>query len=515
MKRKFLVKPIAAALGLTLVLTGCGGSWGLADGTLSITGVKGDQMTQTVTGTQGTGELAPAFDEDNVVLTFGVMADAHVMSKDSHESSEDLMESMGHEDIEVAGDIAILANTTFYTNDYIVKGLGFLEELAGGKLDCMVMPGDLTNTGSRDDAAKFNELFHEGLKNSEIPLIYSTGNHDEYAEGGGEGQYLLEMFDKEHYSADIVTEGPNLSRHSVVNGIHFIQVNGENFEVGKTLYTKAAHEFLHEALKKAAEDAPGQPIFVIAHTGIPGTVAGSNCMAPDFPTLIWSTDELRECLEEYPQVILLSGHTHYSQNSDRTIYQDDFTMLNIGPMQYMLTDYGFYNLGEGQSTIPEEYSEHPQAMLFDVDKNGTVRIRRYDIGLLEQQGETWYVKAPGFADSLSDFRANRAAKPGPVFENKDLAAETADGTIKLSFSRASGNGSQVWYYLVCAENENGETVLERKYHTDLFSAPQEEEMRDTWEIDLEGLAAGKYTVSVTACNVWNAMGETQTVEAEI
>ena len=68
-------------------------------------------MTQTVAGTQGAGELAPAFDEDNVVLTFGVMADAHVMSKDSHESSEDLMESMGHEDI------AILANTTFYTND--------------------------------------------------------------------------------------------------------------------------------------------------------------------------------------------------------------------------------------------------------------------------------------------------------------------------------------------------------------------------------------------------------------
>lgn len=117
MKRKFLVKPIAAALGLAMALTGCGGSWGLADGTLSITGVKGDQMTQTDTGTQGTGELAPAFDEDNVVLTFGVMADAHVMSKDSHESSEDLMESMGHEDIEVAGDIAILANTTFYTND--------------------------------------------------------------------------------------------------------------------------------------------------------------------------------------------------------------------------------------------------------------------------------------------------------------------------------------------------------------------------------------------------------------
>ena len=51
-------------------------------------------------------ELAPAFDADNIVLTFGAMADAHIMSKDSQASSEDLMNSMGQGDIEVKGYMA-------------------------------------------------------------------------------------------------------------------------------------------------------------------------------------------------------------------------------------------------------------------------------------------------------------------------------------------------------------------------------------------------------------------------
>ena len=456
--------------------------------------------------------LAPAFDENSIILTFGAMADAHVMSKDSRESSEDLMNSMGQGDIEVKGDLAIMSATVFHTNEYLENGLKFLEAEAGGDLDCMVLPGDLTNTGSQDDAIKFYEIFTAALKNPEMPLLYSTGNHDQLVEGGGEGEYLREAFSDAAYAADVVTDGPGYSRHSVVNGIHFIELDGDDYEVGGILYTKAAHEFLRDSLAEAAADAPGKPIFVIAHTSIPGTVAGSNCMAPDFPTLIWSTDELRECLSGYPQVVLLSGHTHYSQNSDRTIYQDDFTMLNIGPMQYMITNYGFYNLGEGYSVLPEEFDKHPQAMLFDVDANGSIRIRRYDVGLLKQQGETWYVKAPGYADSLSDFRSNRAAKPGPIFKTNDLKAEVADGTVTLTFSKASGNGSQVYYYWICAVDENGKTVLERKYHTDLYSAPQEENMRDSWQITLDGLAPGKYTVTVTACNVWDALGDTQTVE---
>ena len=200
--------------------------------------------------------LAPAFDENNIVLTFGAMADAHIMSKDSRESSEDLMNSMGQSDIEVKGDLAIMSMTTFHTNDYFKTGLQLLEKEAGGDLDCMVLPGDLTNTGSRDDAAKFYEIYNDALNNPEMPLLYSTGNHDQLVEGGGEGEYLREAFSDAAYAADVVTDGPGYSRHSVVNGIHFIEIDGNDYEVGGILYTKAAHEFLRDSLAEAAADAP-------------------------------------------------------------------------------------------------------------------------------------------------------------------------------------------------------------------------------------------------------------------
>ena len=458
-------------------------------------------------------QTAPAFDEESIILKFGAMADAHIMAKDPRASSEDLMKSMGKADIQDKGDIATLSATVFQTNLYLEKGLAYLEKEAGGNMDCFVFSGDLTNTGSKDDAQKFYDIYNKALHNPEIPLLYSTGNHDQLAEGGGEGEYLRDVFDDAVYSADLVSDGPGYSRHSVVNGIHFIELNGSDYEIGGILYSRESQEFLRESLETAAKDTPGQPIFVVAHTSIPGTVAGSNVIQPDFPTLIWSTDELRGCLAAYPQVVMLSGHTHYSQNSDRTIYQDDFTMVNVGPMQYMLTDYGFYNLDGGHSALPEEYDKHPQAMLFEVDKNGTIRLKRYDVEQMKQQGETWYIKAPGYVDSLADFRSDRAAKKGPVFDNTKLVKKVTEDSVSLRFSKASGSGSQVYYYWLVVKDDNGKTVIERKYHTDLYSAPRESDMRDEWEIKIEGLKAGKYTASVTACNVWHTLGDT--IEAEV
>lgn len=474
-------------------------------------------VEQVPASSESTVEQAPAFDEGSIVLTFAAMADAHIMSKSSQESSEDLMASMGisEGDLELAGDVLTMAQTTFHTNDHMIKGLQFLEELAGGRLDCLAYPGDLTNTGTKEDAEKFYSIFVEGLKHPDTPLIFCTGNHDLYAGGAGNGGYLRQAFDDALYSADIVSDGPENSRHSVVNGIHFIQLNATNYDLGEILFTKEVREFLKERLEIAAKDAPGKPIFVLTHTSTPGTVAGSSLQTALFPTLVWSTDELRECLSAYPQVIQLSGHTHYSQNNERTIFQDDYTMINVGPMHYTTSDYGFFNCGENHSSLPEEYSEHPQAMMFDVDKNGTVRLRRYDIGLLKQQGEDWFIKAPGYEDSLSDFRSDRAAKPGPTFNTKDLAATAAGGNITLTFSRASGNASQVYYYAICVKDASGKEILERRYMSDLFISPQEADMRPRWEIVLEGLNAGKYTIDVTACNVWHALGDTQAVTVEV
>ena len=101
----------------------------------------------------------------------------------------------------------------------------------------------------------------------------------------------------------------------------------------------------------------------------------------------------------------------------------------------------------------------------------------------------------------------------PVFDNTKLVKKVTEDSVSLRFSKASGSGSQVYYYWLVVKDDNGKTVIERKYHTDLYSVPRESDMRDEWEIKIEGLKAGKYTASVTACNVWHTLGDT--IEAEV
>lgn len=60
------------------------------------------------------------------------------------------------------------------------------------------------------------------------------------------------------------------------------------------------------------------------------------------------------------------------------------------------------------------------------------------------------------------------------------------------------------------------TPEERKYQTDIFSVAQESEMAATVSISLGKLDTGKtYTVTVTACNVWDKAGDTLTTVIDL
>ena len=39
-------------------------------------------------------------------------------------------------------------------------------------------------------------------------------------------------------------------------------------------------------------------------------------------------------LKEYPQVIHFTGHTHYTIEDERSIWQNEYTWINVGPSHY-------------------------------------------------------------------------------------------------------------------------------------------------------------------------------------
>lgn len=459
---------------------------------------------------------APAFDENNVVLTFAALSDTHIMEDPatSMDGIRNGIAAAGLTPEDFGPDMVTLLKTKFYNNLSFQKSFPFLAAKSGRGLDALVIPGDLTNNGLQAEVDTLAKYFNAEPALKDKPFIYCSGNHDIFNDTISPKftERIYESLPASAFAADIKPLGENDSRHSVINGIHFVQVNVNNYEWSNGVYSLSTLRWLEEELEDACKADPSKPVFVLSHLAIPGTVTGSNYVSTgDAADMVWACDYIKPILDKYPQAFLLSGHTHFSMNNERDIIQDKFTMMNIGPLHYLISDNGFYNMGKGEAQLIDGYADHPQGTLFEVDKNGTTRIRCFDFGLGKQIGQSLIVYAPGYRNSLSSYGFDRASKPGPTFPaSATIQTSVKEGDVILTFPRASGNGSQVYYYLVRIDIGEGNTIV-RKYQTDIYSTAQEEDMATPVNINLDKLDKGKsYTVTVTACNVWDKVGDTLT-----
>ncbi|MEG0457864.1 MAG: metallophosphoesterase, partial [Oscillospiraceae bacterium] len=84
------------------------------------------------------------FDENNIVLSFGSMSDLHFASSDSH----------GHDKM-------------------LNKAVATFQDLAGGKdkLDAVLLAGDLTDYGTKDEFAKPAQRFKDALAGTDTEVV--------------------------------------------------------------------------------------------------------------------------------------------------------------------------------------------------------------------------------------------------------------------------------------------------------------------------------------------------------
>ena len=111
--------------------------------------------------------------------------------------------------------------------------------------------------------------------------------------------------------------GEPVNSHNIINGYHFIcwgSLDGS--------YDKCNNntDKVRAELDKAVKDDPNKPIFVISHLNPQDTAYGSDD---------WGNADINTVLKDYPQVISLSGHSHYSLIDERSIWQGDYTAFTI------------------------------------------------------------------------------------------------------------------------------------------------------------------------------------------
>ncbi|WP_336653306.1 MULTISPECIES: chitobiase/beta-hexosaminidase C-terminal domain-containing protein [unclassified Leucobacter] len=207
--------------------------------------------------------------------------------------------------------------------------------------DAIVSNGDQINDNNHDTAADHRfpramleqNLARTGMTDTDVLVTF--GNHDDYVDRMA-AQYPKDWF-------------PQLDG----KGYYETKLGGfPAFVVNTESWTSAQATWLYGRLSTLSKDpaTQGQPIFVFGHRPIPNTVwDGAQTSNPG----------LKTNLDDFPQVVFFSGHSHLNITDERSIHQDTFTSVNEGSMSYEEIDSMYQAFGAGlakEHTIPTAQS---------------------------------------------------------------------------------------------------------------------------------------------------------------
>ncbi len=380
------------------------------------------------------------FDDKNIILRFAAISDTHMQTPNWIPSRK------------------------------LTKALEQLNAKADGKLDAVLISGDLTDYGMPEQAAELKRVFdNSSIDLNKTRLVFTIGNHEYYAhqlqKAPWKGGYLFrDVFGEQAYNGASPEEIQAANYHATVNGYDFIAVNCDQYE-SEVKYRDSDIEWLKKQLADAVKNHPGKPVFVTSHPNITGTNLGSNDGS------FWAGRDLYYVLKDYPQVIFFCGHLHYSEADERSIWQGEFTTIGLGSTYYLsnhdkddVTGSPFIDLDGGYEA--NDFLETPgQGLYLEVDKNNNVRITRMDFTHNRGIKTPWIIPAPKKDNShLAYYTPAREkitfGKTAPVFPKNAYIKEvsTAKGLYQFEFTQAKDNDMVYCYEVSFIDNATGKVL---------------------------------------------------------
>ena len=195
----------------------------------------------------------------------------------------------------------------------------YSEAQSYNKLDGLFFVGDNSNRGAQSEQTYFFNYVNEHAKEGTVVRAV-LGNHEFYANGydyaGDAGPQ--EFMKYSGYDA--------VDFHLELSGYHIIMMSMNKYKTN-SYFSDTKLAWLKQEIEAAIVADPNKPIFVMQHQAPYDTMKGSTGTSSD--------KNLRNLLDNYPQVINFSGHTHVSMSDPRCIWQDTFTALNTGSLAYL------------------------------------------------------------------------------------------------------------------------------------------------------------------------------------
>lgn len=121
-----------------------------------------------------------------------------------------------------------------------------------------------------------------------------------------------------------------------IGGLHFIFLGDTDLPSEDVKATIGNEQYAWLA-EKLAENADGRPIFLFMHQPLRDTVSGS--LADQGWWGIEDDEYLRVLLEEYPQIIMFNGHTHWTLDDENAMFGGNgaATIFNTAGVGYLWT----------------------------------------------------------------------------------------------------------------------------------------------------------------------------------
>lgn len=465
------------------------------------TGTQGGTEVTTTKGGTTVVEPDTKFDADNIVLSFGALSDVHCQDGQTMPTSKFL-------------------SALNQLKDYAAK--------SGDKngLDAVAIAGDLTQSGRVSEARMVKDTYQLVFDETEVPLIFTTGNHEELYGGVLLMSDMLSIFGKSFFESDLTeyaTDFKNGSRLCKVGDYYFIFINpdsnGKYYKVNGVAapYAASTKEWLDNTLKTLTEKDPGKSVFLFTHPMIHNTVYGSDLYTAD--NLMWYTTDLTDILSKYPQVVTFSGHLHFPLNDPRSIMQTDFTSLGCGSVRYMAIEDGNY-IDMSSKTVMKDCNEYSQGLLVQVDANGNIRFTRMDFYNKTTIGEEWEISAPKADKShLLAYPKNRSEKnAAPVLAEDAISFEfgtagktSVNTTVKF---KSATDDEFAHHYILTINRVGSQKVSTKKVLADFYRHGDPADMKKEWEVNLGNLTIGnEYEVTLVAVDSWGA--ESNKVTAKV
>lgn len=436
-------------------------------------------------------ELSPVFDESKIALSLAAISDVHI------EGSSD----------------AYANKFTAALNQLKAKAA---ESDANG-IDGVLVVGDLIQRAEITMAQNFKTLYEDVFKPTEVPMIYTIGNHDMNPKYDwtpstvAQSVAMANTFGDEYFKTDIDNTMRNNyeARHCVIGGYHILAVtpNGDQ----PITYSPNVITWLDQQLDAITKTDPNRYVIVLTHPMIYNTIYGSllgedgGVWTSTLPNY-WATRVLTGVLEKYPQVVSFHGHLHFPINDPRSLWQGKWTALGCGSTRYMAIEPAGWEGISNTPTVMNDANNFSQGYLVQFDVNGNMRVVKMDFFNNGTIGEPYVMQYPDAAGAnLAKYNnvTRKAANQAPTMST--IEAKDVKDNEAASVTFAAGKDDEFVHHYVITLSKGGNVVATKKILADFYLHPNTSEMKSSWTVDFGTLSeSGQYTVTVVAVDSWDA-----------